>query len=120
MNEWIDVKERLPEPGTPCLVTDGEGQATAQRIELDDGGWTWGSSGFGGYQWGWKIGPITHWAHQQPPPGEGAQPGVLKEARATLVAAKYALESAANGTGMSFPETVGHIDRAVERIDKEL
>lgn len=78
--DWISVKDRLPEHRVICIITDGHNVAMASadrtmpRCEI----W-WDGEGFSGYEWEWHFEP-THWTPmnaQLPndsPPAERTEP----------------------------------------------
>lgn len=62
-NEWISVKDRLPEPGNMYLVWDGEcDECYLAHIDPDNGRWI----GFNFFY----MDHITHWMPLPNPPEE--------------------------------------------------
>ena len=64
MNNWISIKERLPEFQKEVLVTDGKEIAIAYRWELsNENGFCWSVAGCGGWDFDLPFPEfeITHW-----------------------------------------------------------
>lgn len=66
---WIPIKERLPDPFQPVLVTDGK-EVWSAKIEVIAGIGGWAPHGYDGWDVSLDFDEPTHWMPLPEPPAK--------------------------------------------------